>query len=91
MEIKTFTKILKDKSFTNYKKMKYKYGTSFDNFLDNLEAIYYKALPLSDFDGDDLVFIENHARVNQNCIKLLLTDQQQGFGVKAAEEEMHMY
>ena len=88
MEIKTFTKILKDKSFTNYKKMKYKYGTDFDNFLDNLQVLYYQSFPLSDFDGGDLVFVENHARVNQNCIKLLLKDQQQSFGVKAAEEEI---
>ena len=32
MDIKLFTEILKDRSFPDYKKLKYKYGESFDEF-----------------------------------------------------------
>lgn len=88
MEIKTFTKILKDKSFVDYKKMKYKYGADFDAFLKNLEELYYKKLPILDFDGGNVVLIENHARVSQNTVKLLLREQKQNYGIKAAEEEI---
>lgn len=32
MDIKVFTKMLKDKHFTDYQKMKYKYGEDFNTF-----------------------------------------------------------
>jgi len=88
MEIKTFTKMLKDKSFADYKKMKYKYGADFDAFIKNLEELYYKELPIYDFNGENVVFIENHARISQNAVKLLLREQKQNYGIKAAEEEI---
>lgn len=88
MDIKIFTKMLKDKHFTNYQKMNYKYGEEFNAFLQTLEELYYKTLPLSDFDGNDLVFIENHAAVNQSAVKLLLQSQDQHYGIKAAEDEI---
>lgn len=88
MEIKTFTKILKDKAFVDYKKMKYKYSADFDAFLKTLEELYYKTLPILDFDGGNVVLIENHARVSQNTVKLLLKEQKQNYGIKAAEEEI---
>ena len=68
--------------------MKYKYGADFDTFLKNLEELYYKTLPILDFDGGNVVFIENHAKVSQNTVKLLLKDQKQNYGIKAAEEEI---
>lgn len=88
MDIKIFTKMLKDKHFTDYQKMKYKYGEDFNAFLQTLEELYYKNLPLSDFDGNNIVFIENHATVNQSAIKLLLQSQDQHYGIKAAEDEI---
>lgn len=88
MDIKVFTKILKDKHFTNYQKMQYKYGDDFNLFLQTLEDLYYKTLPLSDFDGNNIVFIENHAAVNQSAVKLLLQSQDQHYGFKAAEDEI---
>lgn len=87
MDIKLFTEMLKDKHFTDYKKMKYKYSDAFNDFLEALEQLYYKALPLSDFDGNNLVFIENYA-TNQNCVKLLLKAQNKHYGIKAAEDEI---
>ena len=88
MDIKIFTKMLKDKHFTDYKKMKYKYDDDFNAFLQTLEELYYKTLLLSDFDGNNVVFIENHAAMNQSAVKLLLKSQDQHYGIKAAEDEI---
>ncbi len=88
MDIKIFTKMLKDKHFTDYQKMNYKYGDDFNAFLHTLEELYYKTLPLLDFDDNNIVFIENHAAVNQNAVKLLLQSQDGHYGIKAAEDEI---
>ena len=88
MDIKVFSKMLKDKHFTDYSKMKYKYAESFDDFLHTLEDLYYKSLPLYDFENKSIVFIENHATINQSSIKVLLQSQDNQYGVKAAEDEI---
>ena len=88
MDIKIFTKMLKDKHFTNYEKMKYIYGKDFNDFLKTLDDLYYKELPLCDFEDNNIVFIENHASVNQNTVKLLLQSQDKHYGIKAAEDEI---
>ena len=88
MDIKIFTKMLKDKHFTDYKQMKYKYGEDFNAFLEALEELYYKTLPLFDFENNNIVFIENHAVVNQRAVKLLLQSQDGHYGIKAAEDEI---
>ena len=88
MDIKIFTEMLKDKHFTDYEKMKYKYGEEFNDFLKTLDDLYYKELPLCDFEGNNIVFIENHAVVNQNTVKLLLQSQDKHYGIKAAEDEI---
>ena len=88
MDINVFTKMLKDKHFTDYQKMKYKYSEYFDDFLEVLDDLYYVTLPLSDFDDKSIVFIENHATVNQSVIKLLLQSQEHYYGIRAAEDEI---
>ncbi len=88
MDIKLFTKMLKDKHFIDYQKMQYKYGEDFSAFLQTLEELYYKTLPLLDFDSSNIVFIENHAAVSQSAIKLLLQSQDGNYGIKAAEDEI---
>lgn len=88
MDIKLFSKMLKDKHFCNLEKMKYKYGADFAEFLQTLSELCYKELPLSDFGGNNVVFIENHAAVSQNAVKLLLKNQSNYYGVKAAEDEI---
>lgn len=52
MDIKVFTEMLKDKHFSDYKKLKYKHDADFNSFLKALEELYYKPLPLYDFDGN---------------------------------------
>ena len=88
MDIKIFTKMLKDKHFTDYRKLKYKYSDDFSSFLNTLEELYYKPLPIVDFEDNNIVFIENHASVNQNTIKRLLQSQNGYYGIKAAEDEI---
>ncbi len=88
MDIKVFTKMLKDKHFTDYQKMQYKYGEDFKAFLQILDEMYYKTLPLSDFEGNNIVFIENHATVNQRAVKLLLQARNKHYGIKSAEDEI---
>ncbi len=88
MDIKLFTEILNDKAFTDYKKMSYKHGADFNDFLKSLSEIYYEALPLYDFEEKNIVFMPNHASISQNAIKLLLKPQNDYFGIKAAEDEI---
>ena len=88
MDIKLFTKMLKDKSFCDYKKMQYKYEKDFVDFLNTLKDLYYKELPLCDFNNSPIVFVENHATVSQSTVKLLLKNQDKHYGIKAAEDEI---
>ena len=88
MDIKLFSKMLKDKHFCNLEKMKYKYSGDFAEFLQTLSALYYKDLPILDFNGNNLVFIENHAAVSQTAVKLLLKNRSNYYGVKTAEDEI---
>lgn len=46
MDIKLFSKMLKDKHFCNLEKMKYKYSGDFAEFLQTLSELYYKDLPI---------------------------------------------
>ena len=88
MDIKLFSKMLKDKHFCNLEKMKYKYSGDFAEFLQTLSELYYKDLHILDFNGNNLVFIENHAAVSQNAVKLLLKNRNNYYGVKTAEDEI---
>lgn len=88
MDIKIFTKMLKDKHFCNLEKIKYKYSADFDDFLQTLSDLYYKELPLSDFNGNKVVFVKNHAAISQNAVKLLLKNQSSHYGIRAAEKEI---
>lgn len=88
MDIKLFTEILKDRSFPDYKKLKYKYGESFDEFLKTLGELYYEELPLCDFNGENIVLTTGLAEINQNTVKLLLKSQSDYYGFNAAEDEI---
>lgn len=80
--------MLKDKHFCNLEKMKYKYSGDFAEFMQTLSELYYKELPILDFNGNNIVFIENHAAVSQNAVKLLLKNRNNYYGVKTAEDEI---
>ena len=63
MVIQVFIRILRDKNFCDYKKMKYKYGEDFNAFLEAVKELYYSPLPLSDFDNNSIVFIDNTGHI----------------------------
>lgn len=88
MDIKLFTQILGDKHFTDYKKMKYKYGKDFDEFLKDIEEVFLKLLPLLDFNGKNLVYLENVPVVLKNIDKFLMKSPRGNYGIKAAEDEI---
>ena len=81
MDIQLFINMLQDTHFPNYEKMKYKYRDDFGAFINTLSDLYYKPVPLADFGGNNIVYIENHAAVNQNTVKLLLQAQKQHYGL----------
>lgn len=88
MDIKLFTQMLKDKHFSDYKKMKYKYGDDFTDFLKTIEELYYKELPLDDFVGSKIVYMDTHAAISQKSFKLLMQPQNDAYGINAAENEI---
>lgn len=88
MDIQLFTKILKDKHFPDYKRLAHKYSAEFPAFLEDLQALYYKPLPLLDAAGEPLVFLNTGKTASAATMKTLLAFQHTAYGVKAAEEEI---
>jgi len=86
-----YARILSDKSVIDLKKLGYKYpGIDIDELIDIFKSSVYKPLPVRDFFGNDVVYMENIAHVRMNAVKLLLTPQSgnNSFGLKAMEEEI---
>ena len=91
MEAALFAKILSDKSITDLKKLSYKYpGVDMGELTELFRASVYKALPILDFYGKHVVYMESIAKVHLNTVKLLLTPQSANgsFGLKAMEDEI---
>ena len=90
MEAGLFAQMLSDKSMLDLKKLGYKYPqANMKEFVSLLKMGFYKALPLKDFEGKQLVYLEGTAQVRLSAAKLLLSPQNGGtFGIKAMEEEI---
>lgn len=88
MDINLFSKMIGDAHFSDYKKMRYKYGDDFDEFLSTLEELFYRSVPLDDGSGKDIVYIESCIQVDQGAVKLLLQGRSGDYGIKAAEDEI---
>lgn len=88
MDILKFNKIINDKSFFNLKKLKYKYSGDFDEFMSVLKTLYYKELPLNDFTGNSLVYLDSFAQINMNAFKTLIYPQSNSYGERAVENEI---
>ena len=91
MDAGLFTKMLSDKSVTDLKKLKYKYPQAdLAEFVSLLKDSFYHALPLKDFDGGQMVYLESVAQVRLSAARVLLTpqDSSQPYGIKAMEEEI---
>lgn len=91
MDASVFAKILSDPGMLDLKKMGYKYGQGdLQEFLTLLKRDFYQELPLHDFDGKPMVYLESVARVSLSAARVLLTPQQNArlYGTKAMEEEI---
>ncbi len=92
MEASLYAKMLSDKSFTDLKKMQHKYtDAAVAEMLVLLNHTAYKDIPLFDFNGKELVYLENFAQINMSASKALLTanNSTADYGLKAMEDEIH--
>lgn len=91
MDASLFAKMLSDKSITDLKKLGYKYPKAdLQEFVALLKENFYQKLPLNDFDGERIVFLESVTQVSLSAVRILLTPQRSDhlFGAKAMEDEI---
>jgi Fic family protein len=88
MDIQMFNKMINDKSFCDLRKLQYKYPDDFQEFISVLKDMYYKELPLKDFNGNNLVYLDGFAGANMNTFKLLMHSQNDAYGTNAVENEI---
>ena len=91
MDAALFTKMLSDKSMLDLKKLGYRYPqANMGEFVSLLKNGFYHPLPLKDFSGYELVYLDSVAQVHLSAARILLTPQSstQLYGTKAMEEEI---
>ena len=91
MDAGLFASMLSDKSIIDLKKLGYKYPQAdLKEFVELLGSGFYKPLPLKDFNGKNLVYLDSVAQVQLSAAKVLLTPQSssQIYGRKAMEDEI---
>lgn len=91
MEAALFAKMMSDKSVTDLKKLGYKYPQAdITEFIDLLKNGFYRTIPMKDFNGEPLVYLESVAQVHLSSARVLLTPQNSGqhYGIKAMEDEI---
>ena len=76
MDAALFAQMLSDKKVPNLKKLGYKYPhADIPEFIALLKNGFYKSVPLKDFHGSDLVYLEGTTQVHLSAAKILLTPQ----------------
>ncbi|MCL2046615.1 MAG: Fic family protein [Oscillospiraceae bacterium] len=91
MDAALFIKIISDKSANDLGKLQHKYSNIDINELVELyKSSLYKNLPIWDFSGNDLVFIESFTQIPMNALKLLLSQNTStsSYGSKSMEDEV---
>lgn len=91
MDATRFTKMLTDKNIIDLKKMQYKYSSSeVSEFVSILKQHFYKPLPIPDFNGNPLVYLESHVQVEMKTSKILLGKRPDNvnYGFKAMADEI---
>ena len=95
MDALQLVKMVEDKSFTDLKRMQYKYPKEdVREMLEILARGAYGLSPLKDFKGREIIYLENIARISSKCSKILLSHSDGAFvcssgAVGAAEEEIY--
>ena len=91
MDAELFAKMMSDSSITDLKKLGYKYPQAdLKEFIRLLRESFFCSLPLRDFHGQPLVYLEGVAQVRLSAVKTLMTsrDGVTPYGIKAMEEEI---
>ena len=95
MDALQLVKMVEDKSFTDLKRMQYKYPKEdVREMLEILARGAYGLSPLKDFKGREMIYLDNIARISSKCSKILLSHSDGAFvcssgAVGAAEEEIY--
>lgn len=95
MDALQLVKMVEDKSFTDLKRMQYKYPKEdVREMLEILARGAYGLSPLKDFKGREIIYLENIARISSKCSKILLSHSDGAFvcssgAVGAVEEEIY--
>ncbi len=92
MDAKLFAAMIADKKLYDLQKIQYKYCVEdVADFIELLKSTMYTVIPLRDFSGQKLVYLENVTKVGMGALKLLLSPQSSAaaFGIKAMEDEIH--
>lgn len=91
MDASVFAKMLSDPGKLDLKKIGYKYGQqNLQEFLALRKQYFYQELPLHDFDGTSMVYLDKAVQISLSAARVLLTPQQSArlYGIKAMEEEI---
>ena len=91
MDAALYAKIMADKSLIDLKKIHYKYpDVDLAELITLFKASVYKSLPIIDFDGNEIVYMEHATQIGLNAVKLLMKPQspKESFGIKAMEDEI---
>ena len=91
MDASVFAKMLSDPGRLDLKKMGYKYGQqNLQDFLALRKQYFYQELPLHDFDGNSMVYLDKAVPIPLSAARVLLTSQQSTrlYGTRAMEEEI---
>lgn len=91
MDASLFVRMLSDKSIVDLKTLGCKYPhADLKEFVELLGSCFYKFLPLKDYNGKNLVYLDSVAQVQLSAAKVLLTPQSssQIYGRKAMEDEI---
>lgn len=91
MEAALFAEMISDKSVTDLKKLQYKYPhANIEEFVRLLNSSLYRSLPLTDFNGQQCVYMSNMSQVRTSTIKALMHRQggEYKYGFKAMENEI---
>ena len=91
MDASVFAKMLSGPGQLDLKKMGYKYGQeNLQEFLALRKQYFYQELPLHDFDGNPMVYLDKAVQIPLSAARVLLTPQQSAslYGTRAMEEEI---
>ena len=90
MDASLYIKMMSDENIINLKKMQYKYSAAdVEEFVQLLKDHVYTTLSVSDFKGQDCVYLKNTVQLKSASSKLLILPQNENYGIEAMETEVY--